>query len=162
LVRRLLEGEVARRGFEYPQRIQRWQAVDHAAMRFSYARGEISSFVVALLRPYLHCMKNRDLKQLPSSEELYALEQAARVASSSARRAGNLRSMARSKLGLASRQRSRPSLKRAAPTNSQLASPSGQFRRRPPPPLARAGSGGEHLNNRGDRPRFISVAFPHE
>ena len=51
-------------------------------MRFSYARGEISSFVVALLRPYLHCMKNRDLKQLPSSEELYALEQAARVARS--------------------------------------------------------------------------------
>jgi len=27
-------------------------------------------------------MKNRDLKQLPSSEELYALEQAARVARS--------------------------------------------------------------------------------
>ena len=51
-------------------------------MRFSYARGEISSFVVALLRPYLQCMKNRDLKQLPSTEELYALEQAARVARS--------------------------------------------------------------------------------
>jgi hypothetical protein len=51
-------------------------------MRFSYARGEISSFVVAALRPYIHCMKNRDLKQFPSTEELYALEQAARVARS--------------------------------------------------------------------------------
>jgi hypothetical protein len=51
-------------------------------MSFSYARSEISSFVVAVLRPYVHCMKNRDLKQFPSPEELYALEQAARVARS--------------------------------------------------------------------------------
>jgi hypothetical protein len=51
-------------------------------MSFSYARGEISSFVVAPLRPYLHCMKNRDLNQFPTPEELYALEQAARIARS--------------------------------------------------------------------------------
>ena len=46
-------------------------------MSFSYARGEISSFVVALLRPYIHCMKNRDFNT-PGVEELYALERAAR------------------------------------------------------------------------------------
>jgi hypothetical protein len=40
--------------------------------------------VVALLRPYIHCMKNRDLKlnRYPTPEELYALERAARVARS--------------------------------------------------------------------------------
>jgi hypothetical protein len=51
-------------------------------MSFSYARGEISSFVVATLRPYIHCMKNRDLLRYPTAEELYALERAARVARS--------------------------------------------------------------------------------
>lgn len=47
-------------------------------MSFSYARGEISSFVVAVLQPYIHCMKNRDFN-IPSVEELYALERAARL-----------------------------------------------------------------------------------
>jgi hypothetical protein len=31
-------------------------------MSFSYARDEISSFVSALARPYLRCMKNRELE----------------------------------------------------------------------------------------------------
>jgi hypothetical protein len=43
-------------------------------MSFSYATGEISSFVHAATRPYIHCMKNR----YPNAEELYALEQEAR------------------------------------------------------------------------------------
>lgn len=51
-------------------------------MSFSHARSKNSSFVVAALRPYLHCMKNRDLmlRHYPTPEELYALERAARVA----------------------------------------------------------------------------------
>jgi hypothetical protein len=48
-------------------------------MSFSYPRGEISSFVVALLRPYIELMKNRDLKQYPTAAELYALEREARA-----------------------------------------------------------------------------------
>ena len=43
-------------------------------MSFSYARGEISSFVRAAPRPYIACMKNR----YPTAEELYALEREAR------------------------------------------------------------------------------------
>lgn len=43
-------------------------------MSFSYARGEIRSFVRAAPGPYIHCMKNR----YPTPEELYALEQNAR------------------------------------------------------------------------------------
>jgi hypothetical protein len=43
-------------------------------MSFSYARGEISSFVDAARRPYIRCMKNR----YPTSAELYALEREAR------------------------------------------------------------------------------------
>ena len=41
--------------------------------------------MVAVLRPYLHCMKNRDLNwnRYPSAEELYALERAARAARAS-------------------------------------------------------------------------------
>ena len=31
-------------------------------MSFSYARDEISSFVYGLARPYLRCMKNRELE----------------------------------------------------------------------------------------------------
>ena len=48
-------------------------------MSFSYARNEISSFVVAWLRPYIRCMENRDLNQYPGVEELYALERQARL-----------------------------------------------------------------------------------
>jgi len=48
-------------------------------MSFSYPRGEISSFVVALLRPYIELMKNRDLKRYPTAAELYALEREARA-----------------------------------------------------------------------------------
>jgi len=48
-------------------------------MSFSYPRGEISSFVVAVLRPYIELMKNRDLKQYPTAAELYALEREARA-----------------------------------------------------------------------------------
>jgi hypothetical protein len=48
-------------------------------MRFSYPRGEFSSFVVAVLRPYIELMKNRDLKQYPTPAELYALECEARA-----------------------------------------------------------------------------------
>jgi hypothetical protein len=48
-------------------------------MRFSYPRGEFSSFVVAALRPYIELMKNRDLKQYPTAAELYALEREARA-----------------------------------------------------------------------------------
>jgi hypothetical protein len=47
-------------------------------MSFSYDRGEKSSFVVRLSRPYIRCMKNRDFN-VPSLEELYALERAARL-----------------------------------------------------------------------------------
>jgi hypothetical protein len=43
-------------------------------MSFSYARGEISSFVRAAPRPYIRCMKNR----YPTPEELYAFEREAR------------------------------------------------------------------------------------
>jgi len=43
-------------------------------MSFSYARGEISSFVHAALGPYIRCMKNR----YPTPAELYALELEAR------------------------------------------------------------------------------------
>jgi hypothetical protein len=43
-------------------------------MSFSYARGENSSFVHAVSRPYIHCMKNR----YPTPEELYAFEIEAR------------------------------------------------------------------------------------
>jgi hypothetical protein len=43
-------------------------------MSFSYARSENSSFVDAVTRPYIHCMKNR----YPTPEELYALEHEAR------------------------------------------------------------------------------------
>jgi hypothetical protein len=43
-------------------------------MSFSYARGEISSFVRAARRPYIRCMKNR----YPTAAELYALEHEAR------------------------------------------------------------------------------------
>jgi hypothetical protein len=43
-------------------------------MSFSYARGEISSFVHAAPGPYIRCMKNR----YPTPAELYALEQKAR------------------------------------------------------------------------------------
>jgi hypothetical protein len=46
-------------------------------MSFSYARGEKSSFVATPRRPYIRCMKNRDF-DMPSAEELYALERAAR------------------------------------------------------------------------------------
>jgi hypothetical protein len=43
-------------------------------MSFSYARGEISSFVHAAPGPYIRCMKNRHL----TPEELYAFEREAR------------------------------------------------------------------------------------
>jgi hypothetical protein len=43
-------------------------------MSFSYARGEISSFVDAAPGPYIRCMKNR----YPTIAELYALEHEAR------------------------------------------------------------------------------------
>jgi hypothetical protein len=43
-------------------------------MSFSYARGEISSFVRARQRPYIACMKNR----YPTYEELQRLEFEAR------------------------------------------------------------------------------------
>jgi hypothetical protein len=43
-------------------------------MSFSYARGEISSFVHAAREPYIRCMKNR----YPTPAELYALELKAR------------------------------------------------------------------------------------
>jgi len=43
-------------------------------MSFSYARGEFSSFVPGVQRPYIHCMKNR----YPTPKELYALEAEAR------------------------------------------------------------------------------------
>ena len=43
-------------------------------MSFSYARGEISSFVDAARGPYIRCMKNR----YPTTAQLYALEQEAR------------------------------------------------------------------------------------
>jgi hypothetical protein len=43
-------------------------------MSFSYARGEISSFVHAACGPYIRCMKNR----YPTAAELYALEHEAR------------------------------------------------------------------------------------
>ena len=46
-------------------------------MSFSYARGEISSFVVEPSWPYIRCMKNRDFNIL-GADELYALERAAR------------------------------------------------------------------------------------
>jgi hypothetical protein len=50
---------VARGGLEYPQRVQRRQAVNHLGklvtngMSFSYAIGENSSFVLPLSRDYL-------------------------------------------------------------------------------------------------------------
>jgi hypothetical protein len=47
-------------------------------MSFSYARGENSSFVHAVRRPYIHCMKNPNLGRYPTPEELYALEIEAR------------------------------------------------------------------------------------
>jgi hypothetical protein len=43
-------------------------------MSFSYARGEISSFVRASRDPYIACMKNR----YPTAEELAAFEREAR------------------------------------------------------------------------------------
>jgi hypothetical protein len=43
-------------------------------MSFSYARGEISSFVRATRGPYIACMKNR----YPTYEEIHALELEAR------------------------------------------------------------------------------------
>jgi hypothetical protein len=43
-------------------------------MSFSYAGGEISSFVHAGRGPYIRCMKNR----YPTPAELYALDQEAR------------------------------------------------------------------------------------
>ena len=43
-------------------------------MSFSYARGEIRSFVRALRGPYIACMKNR----YPTYQELRVLEQQAR------------------------------------------------------------------------------------
>jgi hypothetical protein len=43
-------------------------------MSFSYARGEISSFVQAGRGLYIACMKNR----YPTTQELYALEREAR------------------------------------------------------------------------------------
>jgi hypothetical protein len=47
-------------------------------MSFSYARGEISSFVDAAREPYIRCMKNRYQIRYPTSEELYAFELEAR------------------------------------------------------------------------------------
>jgi hypothetical protein len=43
-------------------------------MSFSYARGEISSFVLTAPRPYIACMKNR----YPTPQELQVLEHEAR------------------------------------------------------------------------------------
>jgi hypothetical protein len=43
-------------------------------MSFSYARGEISSFVRVLRDPYIACMKNR----YPTYQELAAFEREAR------------------------------------------------------------------------------------
>ena len=43
-------------------------------MSFSYARGEISSFVQCGAEPYIACMKN----QYPTAEQLHALEYEAR------------------------------------------------------------------------------------
>jgi hypothetical protein len=47
-------------------------------MSFSYARGEISSFVDAAREPYIRCMENRDQIRYPTSAELYAFEREAR------------------------------------------------------------------------------------
>jgi hypothetical protein len=47
-------------------------------MSFSYARGENSSFVHAVTRPYIRCMKNLNFGRYPTPEELYALEHEAR------------------------------------------------------------------------------------
>jgi hypothetical protein len=51
-------------------------------MSFSYARGEIRSFVATASRPYIHRMEKSGLKfdNYPSPEELYAFERAARAA----------------------------------------------------------------------------------
>jgi ribosomal protein L29 len=47
-------------------------------MSFSYARGEISSFVHAAREPYIRCMENRYQIRYPTTEELYAFELEAR------------------------------------------------------------------------------------
>lgn len=51
-------------------------------MSFSYARGEIRSFVLARSRPYIRRMGKSELNfsNTPTPEELYALERAARAA----------------------------------------------------------------------------------
>jgi hypothetical protein len=51
-------------------------------MSFSYARGEIKSFVAQASRPYIDRMEKSELKftNYPSPEELYALGREARAA----------------------------------------------------------------------------------
>jgi hypothetical protein len=50
-------------------------------MSFSYATAENRSFVLAQARPYIACMKNRELQyRYPTPAELYAVERAAKAA----------------------------------------------------------------------------------
>jgi hypothetical protein len=64
-------------------------------MSFSYARGEISSFVRALCDPYIACMKNRyptyqELQRLEFEARRLRAEEMARLFRSAARSVRNL------------------------------------------------------------------------